>query len=304
MIEKRFGNNNELSWIIIHSEREITDKQLVEDYGLDKELVSYVLDKNERPHLEYNVKLDRLLLIFNLLDITKEDNYYETTPMAFIVQQNQFITIFNARNAYFQEKLEKYLMDHSVMSCFQFLFAALTLTSKEYFPILDQLESDKEILNSKLRKRTTKQLLFELSDLETGSVYLLTAANQNALLLEKLRNHPRIQKLGSIEHEQLDDALIEAEQLSAMTQLDSQILQQLSGAYNNILNNNLNDNLTILTIISILLAVLSVITGFFGMNVQTPWQNEPLAWIRIVIISLVLLIIITTLLNLIMSRRN
>ena len=166
------------------------------------------------------------------------------------------------------------------------------------------MESDKEILNSKLRKRTTKQLLFELSDLETGSVYLLTAANQNALLLKQLRNHPRIQKLGSIELEQLDDALIEAEQLSAMTQLDSQILQQLSGAYNNILNNNLNDNLTILTIISILLAVLSVITGFFGMNVQTPWENEPLAWIRIVIISLVLLIIITTLLNLMMSRRN
>ena len=304
MIEKRFGNNNELSWIIIHSEREIIDKQLVEDYGLDKESVSYVLDKNERPHIEYNVKLDRLLLIFNLLDITKEDNYYETTPMAFIVQQNQFITIFNARNAYFQEKLEKYLMDHSVMSCFQFLFAALTLTSKEYFPILDQLESDKEILNSKLRKRTTKQLLFELSDLETGSVYLLTAANQNVLLLEQLRNHPHIQKLGSIELEELDDALIEAEQLSAMTHLDSQILRQLSGAYNNILNNNLNDNLTILTIISILLAVLSVITGFFGMNVQTPWENEPLAWIRIVIMSLVLLIIITTLLNLMMSRRN
>ena len=304
MIEKRFGNNNELSWIIIHSEREMIDKQLVEDYGLDKELVLYALDKNEKAHLKYDVKLDRLLLIFNLLDITKEDNYYETTPMAFIVQQNQFITIFNARNAYFQEKLEKYLMDHSVMSCFQFLFAALTLTSKEYFPILDQLESDKEILNSKLRKRTTKQLLFELSDLETGSVYLLTAANQNVLLLEQLRNHPHIQKLGSIELEQLDDALIEAEQLSAMTQLDSQILRQLSGAYNNILNNNLNDKLTILTVISILLAVLAVITGFFGMNVQLPWQNEPLAWIWIVIMSLVLLFIITSLLNWIMSRKN
>ena len=30
------------------------------------------------------------------------------------------------------------------MSCFQFLFAVFTLTSKEYFPILDQLESDKD----------------------------------------------------------------------------------------------------------------------------------------------------------------
>ncbi|HRK76035.1 MAG TPA: CorA family divalent cation transporter, partial [Streptococcus parasuis] len=67
---------------------------------------------------------------------------------------------------------------------------------------------------------------------------------------------------------------------------------------------NLNDNLTILTIISILLAVLAVITGFFGMNVQLPWQNEPLAWIWIVIMSLVLLFIITSLLNWIMSRKN
>ncbi|HEM3177487.1 magnesium transporter CorA family protein [Streptococcus suis] len=304
MIEKRFGNNNELSWIIIHSGREIIDKKLVDEYDLDNELISYALDKNERAHLEYNVKLDRLLLIFNLLDITKEDNYYETTPMAFIVQQNQFITIFNARNAYFLEKLEKYLRDHPISSCFQFLFAALTLTSKEYFPILDQLESDKDILNSKLRKRTTKQLLLELSDLETGLVYFLTAGNQNVLVLEQLRNHPHIQKLGSIELEELDDALIEARQLVAMTQLDSQILQQLSGAYNNILNNNLNDTLTILTIISILLAVLAVITGFFGMNVQLPWQNEPQAWIWIVIISLVLLISITTILNWLISRKN
>ena len=160
------------------------------------------------------------------------------------------------------------------------------------------------MLNAKLRKRTTKQLLLELSDLETGLVYLLTAGNQNVFVLEQLRNHPHIQKLGSIELEELDDALIEARQLAAMTQLDSQILQQLSGAYNNILNNNLNDNLTILTILSILLAVLAVITGFFGMNVPLPWQNEPQAWIWIVIIALVLWLIIAQVLKLVMRRQG
>lgn len=304
VIEKRFGINNELSWIIIHSGSEIIDKKLVDEFDLDNELISYALDKNERAHLEYNIKTDRLLLIFNLLDITKEDNYYETTPMAFIVQQNQFITIFNARNAYLLEKLENYLANNTVLTCQQFLFATLTIASKEYFPVLDQLDRDKDTLNAKLRKRTTKQLLLELSDLETGLVYLLTAGNQNVLVLEQLRNQPHIQKLGSIELEELDDALIEARQLAAMTQLDSQILQQLSGAYNNILNNNLNDNLTILTIISILLAVLAVITGFFGMNVQLPWQNEPQAWIWIVILALVLWLIIAQVLKLVMRRQG
>ena len=44
--------------------------------------------------------------------------------------------------------------------------------------------------------------------------------------------------------EQFDDAMIEARQLVYMTELNSQVLQQLSSSYNNILNNNLNDNLT------------------------------------------------------------
>lgn len=179
-------------------------------------------------------------------------------------------------------------------------FVALTIASKESFPVLDQLDRDKDTLNAKLRKRTTKQLLLELSDLETRLVYLLTAGNQNAFVLEQLRKHPHIQKFGSIELEELDDALIEARQLATMTQLDSQILQQLSGAYNNNLNNNLNDNLTILTIISILLAVIAVIIGFFGMNVQLPWQNEPQAWIWIVMMSLIMWLIIAQVLKLVM----
>ncbi|MGT2960612.1 magnesium transporter CorA family protein [Streptococcus caballi] len=183
-------------------------------------------------------------------------------------------------------------------------FIALTIASKEIFPVLDQLDRDKDTLNAKLRKRTTKQLLLELSDLETRLVYLLTAGNQNALVLEQLRKHPHIQKLGSIELEELDDALIEARQLATMTQLDSQILQQLSGAYNNILNNNLNGNLTILTMISILLAVLAVITGFFGMNVQLPWQNESQAWIWIIIMSLIMWLIIAQVLKLVMRRQG
>ena len=58
-----------------------------------------------------------------------------------------------------------------------------------------------------------------------------------------------------------------------MTDLISKVLQQLSGSYNNILNNNLNNNLSNLTIIEVLLGVLSVITGFFGMNVPIPFMT-------------------------------
>lgn len=97
--------------------------------------------------------------------------------------------------------------------------------------------------------------------------------------------------------EQFDDAMIEAHQLVSMTDLISQILQQLSASYNNILNNNLNDNLTTSTIISVLLAVLAVVTGFFGMNVPLPLTDEPHAWLYISLASAGLWIVLSLLLR-------
>ena len=80
-------------------------------------------------------------------------------------------------------------------------------------------------------------------------VYLTAAAKQNRMLLEHIQGHALYRSFNEIEREQFDDAMIEAHQLVSMTDLISQVLQQLSASYNNILNNNLNDNLTTLTII-------------------------------------------------------
>jgi Mg2+ and Co2+ transporter CorA len=109
--------------------------------------------------------------------------------------------------------------------------------------------------------------------------------------------------MDDVEREQLEDSIIEARQLSSMTQLNAQILQQLSGTYNNILNNNLNDNMTTLTIISILLATLAVITGFFGMNVPLPMTHNKHAWLIIIGFSVLLWLIYAAALRYIIRKK-
>ncbi|KXU16732.1 Magnesium and cobalt transport protein CorA [Streptococcus oralis] len=47
-----------------------------------------------------------------------------------------------------------------------------------------------------------------------------------------------------------------------------------------------------LTIISVLLAILAVITGFFGMNVPLPFVDKPNAWIYILLASLILWVVL------------
>ena len=262
-------------------------EDLSEIYGLDKETIEYALDKNERAHMDYNHENGTVTFIYNVLDLEKDKDYYEAIPMTFIVENKRMITISNHKNAYVIDQMLAYLDSHESLSIYKFLFAGLEIISNAYYPVIEEMDKSKDEISALLRQTTTKKNLFALSDLETGMVYL-TAAKQNRLLLEHIQGHALYRRFNDVEREQFDDAMIEAHQLVSMTDLISQVLQQLSDSYNNILNNNLNDSLSILTIISVLLAVLAVITGFFGMNVPLPFTEEPNAWIYILMASLIL----------------
>ena len=285
-LDEQLGNG--CVWINLDVETIKNLEDLSEIYGLDKETIEYALDKNERAHMDYNRENGTVTFIYNVLDLEKDKDYYEAIPMTFIVENKRMITISNHKNAYVIDQMLAYLDSHELLSIYKFLFASLEIISNAYYPIIEKMDKSKDEVNSLLRQRTTKKNLFALSDLETGMVYLTAAAKQNRLLLEHIQGHALYRRFNEVEREQFDDAMIEAHQLVSMTDLISQVLQQLSSSYNNILNNNLNDSLTVLTIISVLLAVLAVITGFFGMNVPLPFTEEPNAWIYILMASLIL----------------
>lgn len=285
-LDEQLGNG--CVWINLDVEKIKNLEDLSEIYGLDKETIEYALDKNERAHMDYNRENGTVTFIYNVLDLEKDKDYYEAIPMTFIVENKRMITISNHKNAYVIDQMSAYLDSHESLSIYKFLFAGLEIISNAYYPVIEEMDKSKDEISALLRQTTTKKNLFALSDLETGMVYLTAAAKQNRLLLEHIQGHALYRRFNDVEREQFDDAMIEAHQLVSMTDLISQVLQQLSASYNNILNNNLNDSLSILTIISVLLAVLAVITGFFGMNVPLPFTEEPNAWIYILMTSLIL----------------
>ncbi|MDR9571581.1 magnesium transporter CorA family protein [Streptococcus pneumoniae] len=286
VLEKQLGNG--CIWIDLDVDKIKNMEDLSDIYGLDKETIEYALDRNERAHMDYNRETETVTFIYNVLDLEKDKEYYEAIPMTFIVERQRMITISNHKNAYVIDQMSAYLDSHESLSIYKFLFAGLEIISNAYYPVIEEMDKSKDEISALLRQTTTKKNLFALSDLETGMVYLTAAAKQNRLLLEHIQGHALYRRFNDVEREQFDDAMIEAHQLVSMTDLISQVLQQLSDSYNNILNNNLNDSLSILTIVSVLLAVLAVITGFFGMNVPLPFTEEPNAWIYILMASLIL----------------
>ena len=289
-IEKELGYKRH--WINIDSDIISEQSYLYTKYDIDQETVEYALDKNERAHMDYNRENGTITFIYNVLALEKDKEYYETIPLTFIVQDTRLVTISNEDNAYVIRKMQDYVDNHEDLSIYTLLFAGLEMISNAYYPVIERLDQQKDEVSRRLRQTTTSKNLYDLSDLETGMVYLVTAATQNRLLLEYINGHAIYRRFNEVEKEQFDDAMIEARQLVAMTDLISKVLQQLSGSYNNILNNNLNNNLSNLTIIGVLLGVLSVITGFFGMNVPIPFMTVSSAWIFIVFGSIILCLVL------------
>ena len=61
----------------------------------------------------------------------------------------------------------------------------------------------------------------------------------------------------------------------------------MRNAYQTITSNRLNETMKILTMIMAIMMPLTIVTGFYGMNVKLPFQNSPTAWIGILAIMFV-----------------
>ncbi|MFK4568106.1 magnesium transporter CorA family protein [Enterococcus sp. UD-01] len=280
-IKAVFSDQN-ITWVSVDLERPASVLEVKEKYRLDEEFIKYALDKNERARVEYDPLTETLLVVYNLPLQEKEDNYFVTSPVTFMIQKNHFFTFTSATTNYLESMIEKIISNDPDLSQFSLLFETIFAISDRFIPLIEEVNDERNRLNKDIKQKVSNKKLLALSDLSVGLVYLSTAIRQNSVLLASLKALKFYRNLTAEEKEQFEDAIIEANQAVAMIQLASDVLKQLSDTYNNLLNNNLNDTMKVLTLWSIILTVPAIITGYFGMNIAIPYIDGSDSWIKII----------------------
>ena len=103
----------------------------------------------------------------------------------------------------------------------------------------------------------------------------------------------KIVKLYEEDEEILEDAITENRQAIEMSQIYSNILNGTMDAYASIISNNLNGVMKFLTSITIIMAVPTMISSFWGMNVSLPFEKSSFGFIIMVIISIIITLGVT-----------
>ena len=128
--------------------------------------------------------------------------------------------------------------------------------------------------------------------LEKSLVYFTTSLKSNEVVMEKTMRG-KIIKLYDDDEDILDDAIIENRQAIEMAQIYTNILNGTMDAYASIISNNLNGVMKFLTSITIVLAIPTMISSFWGMNVELPFEDSPIGFIIMVLIAVVLTLVVT-----------
>ena len=266
----------------------IADVETLETkFELTEEMAEYVLDSNERARVEYDGK--NLLVVIHVPAFTQNNGHYETRSIKFFVNSESVFMFVTYDTNYIVPQIEKYIKAEEASSPMMLLFLSLFVISDSFMPILDKLNEERLHLNRRLRMNTNNQGIWDLSDLEVGLIYLGAATRQNVVAIRQMRITSAIKKCNEAEKEELEDAYIEAKQASEMADMAASIVEQMSGMYNNLINIKLNETMRIMTIWSLLMTIPTVISGFFGMNVDLPFAKMEGGWILISVITAVLL---------------
>lgn len=297
-IENRITNVNELSdgcWINVVAPTESEVKYLVGELCLDNDFVRSSLDEEESSRIDCTD--DQTLIIVDLATSETQNKatmQYSTMSLGVIMTSHYIITIALRPHQILTDIAEGKVKNVSTNLRTRFLLTLLLRIANGYLVYLKQIDKLSSYTENQLHQSMRNQELIQLLGLEKSLVYFSTSLKGNEITLEKILRGRTI-KLYEEDQDILADVLIEIKQAIEMCNIYSRILSSTMNAFSSIISNNLNIVMKILTALTVVMAIPTIVTGFYGMNILggLPWDQF---WWSPVLISVILSLILALIL--------
>lgn len=265
------------SWInlINPTPEELTS--VAEWTGVPLDQLKAALDEEERSHVE--IEENSLLVITNTPIMRAKDSY-DTLPLGIVLTRDHIVTVCLEKHQVLSEFIHEGPRSFSTYKKTRFLFQVLHKSATLFLKYLKQINRRTDEIEHDLRQSMKNREMFQLLELQKGLTYFTASLRSNGIVLEKLlrlRSNVQLQHLITMYEEDedlLEDVIIENKQAIEMVEMYSNILSSMMDAFASIISNNLNIVMKFLASVTIILAIPTMISSFFGMNVDVPFGEN------------------------------
>ncbi len=242
--------------------------------GIEIDYLSYPLDPDERSRFE---REDGQLLIIMQTSYRlgeESDTPFDTVPLGIMHTDHCLVTVCAQENPVVRDIVSGLMKTVHTAKKNRLTLQLFLRNAQRFLIDVRQINKQVDRTEDRLESSTQNKELLELLRLEKSLVYFMTALKANELMMERVKRD-RIMEMYEEDADLLDDVLIENLQAIEMVGIASHILTSMSGTFASVISNNVNQVVKLLTVTTILVAIPTLITGVFGMNVPIPLQTHP-----------------------------
>ena len=270
---------------------------LEHEVGIVPEFVRSALDEEEISHIDYDEDVNQTLVI---VDYPSEEDVedmqdpsmlqYTTMPIStiFLRNRNIIVTVSLQESPIVQDMASGAVRQMNTRMRTRFLLQMLLRISQSYLVCLRRIERLTNKTEARLYGSMRNEELLQMLSLEKSLVQFSTSLKSAEVTLNKIM-HGHIIALYEEDQDLMEDVMIEVHQAQEMCNIYSNILSGTMDAYASVISNNLNIVMKVLTVITIVMAIPNIIFGFYGMNVDLPFDGVPLldSWLFPAVLAVV-----------------
>ncbi len=291
---------NKIKWIDLLSPSHTEIKKVCKAYDLDVEFLTAALDPNERARHEIDNGKMLLIIRFPVENEEEEspenedeetyDLPYRTYPMGIILAPNIIITVSLVENPII-ESLATTIERRQEFNVTDFVLYTFHKVSLMFLKFLREIDEAIQTIEKDLQQYMQNDDILRLLHYQKVLVYFSTSLRNNDFVLKRLRNSSIMREATGTQIEFYEDIQIDMAQAVETANIYSDIIMKIADAFSSIISNNLNQVMKTLTALTLAIALPTLISSIYGMNIKLPLQDNPYAFEIIILLSLSILII-------------
>lgn len=255
-------------------------EEVSQGFDIPMDFLTDSLDVDERSRYEVEEDVKLILINTPVLNETDEENdaIYITVPIGIILAGDFLITITSVENPVLERFLEDKVKNFKPGDFQQFILQILEHNVYRFLTCLKKLDLKRNLIEQELYHASRNRELKQLLSIEKSLVYFVNSLSANDLLKMKMKRVDYLRIRDDEDRTDLfEDIIIDNGQALEMANVYSNILSGTMDTYASIISNNMNVTIHRLTLVTIFLAVPTLIASFYGMNVKLPFGNSPYA---------------------------
>ncbi len=245
--------------------------EIAEELNVDIVDVQAALDEEESSRIELEDGYTLILVDIPTTEVRHEKNSYTTIPLGIILTQDVIVTVCTEDTPVLKNFVNNRVKEFSTKKRLRFVYQILYRTAAMYQMNLRIIDKRRTEIEERIGDKTEDVDLIDLHELESTLVYFATSLRANSVVLDRLTRYKRLEQYPE-DKELLDDVIVENRQAIEMTSIYRDIINGTRELMSSVIDNRLNNVMKYLTSITVVMAIPTVISGLYGMNVNEKWM--------------------------------